>query len=120
MILIYFTGYYLYIAPSGQASSDQVAKMVGPVYSTAAADCEFIFWYVMSGKNVGGMMLVLVDTTDNSETLLWHNSADTGDEWQQMRVGIGRRTNSYKVSFCCKKDAYFVVWQQKKRSKLLV
>ncbi|XP_022097778.1 MAM and LDL-receptor class A domain-containing protein 1-like isoform X1 [Acanthaster planci] len=100
-------GHYMYIAPFGQTSVDQVALMVGPAYTVASANCVLEIWYVISGQNVGELLLVLVDQADRSESVLWANSADHGSQWKQLTIGIGRRQSPFRLKFRKERNSNF-------------
>ncbi|XP_071956934.1 MAM and LDL-receptor class A domain-containing protein 2-like [Antedon mediterranea] len=93
------TGYYMYVAPYGQAGLDQIAEIIGPQYTSAADYCRVHLWYIITGRNIGSLKLSLLDTTDMTETLLWDERTDRGSEWTQVTVGLGRRVNPYKLRF---------------------
>ena len=89
----------MYIAPFGLTSIDQVALMVSPTYTESSANCVLDVWYVVSGQNVGDLLLVLIDQSDRSETVIWFNNADRGDQWRLQTIGIGRRQAPFMVIF---------------------
>ncbi len=88
----------MYIAPFGQTSIDQVAVMVSPTYTASSANCVLDVWYIINGQNVGDLLLVLVDQSDFSETVIWFNNADQGSLWKLQKIGIGRRISPFKVT----------------------
>ncbi|XP_033104873.1 MAM and LDL-receptor class A domain-containing protein 2-like [Anneissia japonica] len=92
-------GYYLYVAPYGQTSLDQVADIVGPQYTSASDDCRISFWYIITGTNTGSLKLSILDPESFDETLLFYERTGRGSEWVQMTVGLGRRKDPYRLRF---------------------
>ena len=91
------SGYYLYIAPSGVATLEQRAILVGPVYAIASATCILNIWFVFSGAKMGEMSMYMINMKDKTETLLWQIEGDQGTDWKLQVIGIGRRKDPYQV-----------------------
>lgn len=55
-----------------------------------------MFWYHMSGRDVG-MLNVYLHESHNSQVTLWSRSGDQGDRWRPGRVTVASPLGPYQV-----------------------
>lgn len=57
----------------------------------------WIFWYHMSGRNVG-MLNVYLHESENTPVTLWSRSGNQGERWKPGRATVISPLNPYQVN----------------------
>lgn len=91
-------GYYMYINDNtGGHPAGLVAELKSPKFTVANADCLLTFSFFVFGTNPQLLSLILIDYS-GTRTELWRDVASNPD-WQTVKVGVGRRTQAFNLSF---------------------
>ncbi|CAH1274193.1 MAMDC2 [Branchiostoma lanceolatum] len=91
------SGYYMYIEASGPQQRGDVARLISPVLSSDTRCLEFS--YHMYGSDTKDLHVYLRPTDSFlQETLVWSQTGDQGDVWQQARVNLVA-ANNFNIVF---------------------
>ncbi|XP_058250824.1 MAM and LDL-receptor class A domain-containing protein 1 [Hemibagrus wyckioides] len=91
-------GYYL-SAQQWDRPSGSKSRMVTRLYEPNLESKEcWMFWYHMSGRDVG-MLNVYLHESHNSQVTLWSRSGDQGDRWRPGRATVVSPLSPYQIVF---------------------
>ncbi|XP_019621991.1 PREDICTED: MAM and LDL-receptor class A domain-containing protein 1-like [Branchiostoma belcheri] len=88
-------GFYAYIEAS-RRQAGQIARLISPAY-TNSTDCQFRFFYHMSGHHIGQLRVLLLNQENGRTKELWSLQGDQGRSWSYGSVSINKEWGVYSV-----------------------
>ncbi|XP_071956930.1 MAM and LDL-receptor class A domain-containing protein 1-like [Antedon mediterranea] len=89
-------GFYM-VVDANQGQFNSFAELQGPMLQQTSSSCEVQFWYHMFGADIGTLMLAL--NSNNERTRVFQMSGNQSPNWLRARVGIGRLSSPFQMSF---------------------
>lgn len=93
-------GYYMYIKKDKGGATTSKAILRSVNFHDASSTCSVSFYYFMSGiTNSDAELKLQLQTKKREDVLLWKESSDQGDKWQNATVSIGSRDAGWYLDF---------------------
>ncbi|CAH1239233.1 MALRD1 [Branchiostoma lanceolatum] len=89
------SGYYTYIEAS-RKQEGRTARLISPAF-TNLTDCQFRFFYHMSGRHIGQLRVILLNQDNDRTKELWSLQGDQGRSWSYGSVSINKDWAFYMV-----------------------
>ncbi|GFN85250.1 MAM and LDL-receptor class a domain-containing protein 2-like [Plakobranchus ocellatus] len=78
-------GHYMYV--DANDGTYDTASLISPLFQRSAPNCELVFFFHMTGSNIGSLSVSRAEGIQISR--LWLTKADYGNSWQQKVVPLG-------------------------------
>ena len=95
-------GYYMIVSTNNGTIDDQ-AHLLSPLLQQSSSTCEVVFYYHMSGVNVGRLEVLLIEGSEKGR--IWSIEGNQGDRWHKGVVKIGRLYRPFRIRFDARKTA---------------
>ncbi|XP_077978860.1 MAM and LDL-receptor class A domain-containing protein 1-like [Glandiceps talaboti] len=92
-------GYYMFIETSSPQVQGDIAYLESQQFTaTDSRGLCLHFWYHMYGAHIGSLNVWLKKSSTNQE-MIWSDSGDKGDVWNEGTVSVKSTVSSYQIMF---------------------